>query len=120
DVEATTSADIESLDGQTQVGALLGTPGYMSPEQVRGDSITTATDVYALGSILFEVLAGEPTHPPGREALVATLTGDLDAPSKRAPSRPIAPELDEACTKALASEAANRPTAGELGDRIQR
>jgi eukaryotic-like serine/threonine-protein kinase len=121
DKETGTSAGIESLDGDTQVGAVLGTPGFMSPEQVRGETITPATDVYALGSILYEILAGEPTHPRGgNQALIATLTGDLISPARRAPARTIAPELDDACTKALAFEAADRPTAGELADRIQR
>ncbi|MBA3501630.1 MAG: serine/threonine protein kinase, partial [Deltaproteobacteria bacterium] len=47
---------IDSLEGETQQGAVLGTPGYMSPEQMRGDEITPATDIYALGAILFEIL----------------------------------------------------------------
>ncbi|MBA2539616.1 MAG: serine/threonine protein kinase, partial [Deltaproteobacteria bacterium] len=38
----------------TKAGAVLGTPGYMSPEQVRGDPAGTAADIYALGAMLFE------------------------------------------------------------------
>jgi tetratricopeptide (TPR) repeat protein len=45
-------------DGATAVGALLGTPEYMSPEQVSGGPVTPATDIYALGLILFEMLRG--------------------------------------------------------------
>src|SRR5262249_42688753 len=51
--------DVDTLEGQTQAGVMLGTPGYMSPEQVRGESVGIASDVYALGCILFEILAGE-------------------------------------------------------------
>ncbi|MBA2542790.1 MAG: protein kinase [Deltaproteobacteria bacterium] len=111
--------EIESLSGETQAGALLGTPGYMSPEQVRGDHITPATDVYALGAILFEILTGEPVHPAGHAALVSTLAAEHHAPAKRTPSRPIPPELDKACVQALSFEAADRPTAAALADALQ-
>ena len=109
-----------STEAQTQTGQMLGTPGYMSPEQIRGTAIGPATDVYALGSILFEILAGEPLHPRGEAALASTLGGEVQAmPSQRQPQRLIAPELDIACTHALADDLTERPTARELGERIQ-
>jgi len=112
---------IDSVEpGETQAGAVLGTPGYMSPEQMRGEEVTPATDIYALGAILFEILAGEPLHPRGA-AMSSTLAKDVAwMPSRRAPDRGIAPELDAACAEALLATPAERPTARELADAIQR
>ena len=105
--------------GQTQVGQLLGTPGYMAPEQVRGEPVGTPADIYALGSILFEILAGEPLHARGAGALASTLEAADPSPAHRVPARALAPELDAACVAALASDLAARPTARALATKIQ-
>ncbi len=111
--------DVQSLDGETKVGALLGTPGYMAPEQARGESVGTAADVYALGAMLFEILAGESLHPRGPGALASTLDGMDPSPDRRTPSRGIAPELDNICRSALAAEPHARPTARGFANAIQ-
>jgi non-specific serine/threonine protein kinase len=49
--------------GDTSTGVVLGTPGYMAPEQVRGDSIDVRADLFSLGAILFEMLAGVRAFP---------------------------------------------------------
>ncbi len=112
--------DITTLEGQTEVGALLGTPGYMAPEQARGEPAGPAADVYALGAILFEILVREPLHPRGTAGIAMTLTTPTVAPSTRRPERAIAPELDQVCVDALAADAGTRPRARELGERVQR
>jgi hypothetical protein len=61
---------VESDDGLTRTGFTVGTPAYMSPEQVRGDEPSPASDLYALGITLFELLAG-------RRPFVATSTLEI-------------------------------------------
>jgi len=100
---------------------LLGTPGYMPPEQIYGEStLDAACDVYALGATLFELLAGEPAHPRGNPAISSTLDGVKQGPLERRPDRNIPPELDAACLAALATDRWKRPTARELGEHVQR
>jgi serine/threonine-protein kinase len=114
------AAASDSSPGQTEAGALLGTPGYMAPEQMRGQDIGTAADVYALGAVLFEILAGEALHPAGPGAFASTLGSPTASPAQRRPDRAIAPELDAVCIEALAEEPARRPSARVVGERVQR
>jgi len=105
--------------GETAVGALLGTPGYMAPEQVQGAEIGPGTDVFALGCVLYEILAGTPALPRGTAALVVTLESKAHRPSAAAPPGAIPPELDDLCAHATAADREARPSARELGETIQ-
>ena len=121
DDSALVSVDAGTNPLVTAAGALVGTPGYMSPEQVRGDAdVDGRADVYALGSIMFEVLAGTRLHPGGQAAMTTTVEGVETRPGKRTPEADVPPELDELCVRALEIERGKRiGTARELGERIQ-
>ena len=104
--------------GQTVAGALLGTPGYMAPEQMRGEVIDARVDVFALGLILYEIVAGEPAIPRGADAFDATLSATCFRASAR--TADVAPELDDACASATTADPATRMTSARtLADRIQ-
>ena len=115
--------DIDTIDAtQTVAGAILGTPGYIAPEQIRADpDLDGRADVYALGCILYELLALQPLHPRGQAALSTALVGADARPSVRTPEHDIPPELDAICVRATALEREHRfATARELGDAVQR
>ena len=61
-VLAPNKSSTTAVPNLTQTGGSVFTPGYASPEQVQADSLTTATDVYSLGVILYELLVGRPPY----------------------------------------------------------
>ncbi len=105
--------------GKTVAGDILGTPGYMPPEQAQGETVDARSDVYALGCILYEVLTGMPALPSGLAGLHATVAASCLRPSERFPQAEIPIELDDACAAATAADRAKRPTARALAETIQ-
>jgi serine/threonine-protein kinase len=89
-------------DALTTEGEFLGTVDYAAPEQIRGAQVTKATDVYALGCVLYECLCGIP--PFRRETKLATVYAHLtDVPAPLSRYRSHLPEaLDEVIAQALA------------------
>jgi non-specific serine/threonine protein kinase/serine/threonine-protein kinase len=111
--------------------AVMMTPRYASPEQLLGETITTATDVYALGVVLYELLTRESPFPGGDAAPhelarliceVQPLTPSAAAARSGTRARwPRARDLDNIVMKALRKEPARRyGTAAQFGDDIRR
>ncbi len=106
-----------STDGTTEAGATLGTPGYRSPEQARGEVVTSGTDVFSLGIVLFEILARRSAMPHGPLGVVMTMDTEKHRPSKYA--RDVPPELDDLCARATIGDASQRPSARQFADSLQ-
>ncbi len=105
----------------TDGNLILGTPEYMSPEQVRGDEVDHRCDIYAAGVILFEMLAGR--VPFSARTPMHTMTAHLNEPIPSARGmrrdRDISPALEAVLFRALAKEPANRyPTARAFAEAL--
>jgi YVTN family beta-propeller protein len=105
-----------SQSGQTHAGGWVGTLGFVAPEQIRGERADARADIYALGCVLFHVLAGGP--PYQRESDEATLWAHLhdDPPSLRTSVPDAPPALQAVIDRALAKDPDDRwQSAGDLG-----
>ena len=105
---------------QTRDGVIVGTPMYVSPEQALGIGVDARSDLFSLGSVLYECIAGQPAFP-GLSApdIFAKVIRD-DTPSPSHFNSLIPPELDRLTHKLLAKKPENRhQTASELIDDLQ-
>jgi WD40 repeat protein/tRNA A-37 threonylcarbamoyl transferase component Bud32 len=114
---------LEPSVAQTQSGVIVGTPSYMAPEQTAGRSkpIGPATDVYALGAILYEALTGRPPFRAATplETLEQVRSQEPVAVRQLQPSVPK--DLETICLKCLQKEPAKRyASAAAFGDDLER
>ncbi|MGE0712751.1 MAG: protein kinase [Planctomycetota bacterium] len=107
-------ARIAEASSLTQTGAILGTPAYMAPEQVRGEAADARTDVYGLGALLYHCLTGRPPFEgTALEVLTRVLHEPPAPPRRRREEVPAAAE--ELCLRAMARRPQERfQTALEL------
>ncbi len=99
-----------SATGLTAAGARLMTPSYASPEQVRGGGITTATDVFSLGAVLYEVLTGRQAHPVDTSSAIS-IEKEICAREPPKPStanKAVDTDLDNIVLMALRTEPQRR------------
>ncbi len=99
----------------TQSGAVIGTPQYMAPEQVRGEPLSPRTDVYALGAILYEMLAGRPAFSAETAVALFRKICEEDPPT------PPGGDVATIAMKCLEKEPGRRyASAEELADDLRR
>ena len=100
--------DLAAAPTLTQAGTLMGTPYYMSPEQCRGEPLDARSDVYSLGAVLYEMLAGAP--PFTADTITGVVAKHLtETPPPLPRGAEIPPALERACLRALAKDVDARP-----------
>ncbi len=104
--------------GATQVGTMVGTPAYMSPEQIQGLKIDRRTDIFSAGVILYQFLTGKKPFSGGAWTMAKMiLQEDPQTPSTIAP---VSPDYDQIVFRALAKNPDNRyQSADEFGRALQ-
>ena len=124
---------------ETRTGLRILTPEYAAPEQIAGELVTTATDVYALGLLLYELLAGRHPYVSGSESLaeveravlestpsrpseaVSEIAGERRSTAPAPLRRQLTGDLDNIVLKSLRKEPERRyPSAAALADDLQR
>lgn len=94
----------------TTAGMAIGTAAYMAPEQAQAGTLSEATDIYAVGVVLYEMLTGQ--VPYDRPTPIATMLAHIQetpvAPSSRAPDAGIPPRLDGIVLQAMSRDPSDR------------
>lgn len=103
--------------GHTQAGMIYGTLRYMSPEQVKGEQQSAATDVYGFGLLLYEMLAGSAPVKRGQDLttlLIAIRDGISDEDLKR-----VQPDLANVIRRCVRTDPAERPVIAEVLEELK-
>ncbi|MCH8028018.1 MAG: tetratricopeptide repeat protein [candidate division Zixibacteria bacterium] len=101
-------ASVQGTDRLTKTGSTLGTVGYMSPEQVRGEKVDHRSDLFSMGVVLYELLSGlNPFKAESEAATMHAITQDNPQPLARF-NREVPDELQRIIDKALSKDVALR------------
>ena len=107
--------------GMTEVGSIIGTAQYLSPEQARGEDVTTASDCYSVGIVLYELLTGRVPFDGEKPVAIAMRQINEVPVAPRVIVPQIPPQLNEIVMKALEKRPSSRyRTAEEFSDALLR
>jgi serine/threonine protein kinase/tetratricopeptide (TPR) repeat protein len=102
---------LDSHENLTRSGMLVGSPGYMAPEQLTAEGLDARTDLFAVGAILFEMLAGRPAF--GGSNFIDTLHATLHEQPPALTGSPGVAAVDRVIRRALAKHPADRPASAD-------
>jgi serine/threonine-protein kinase len=101
-------ARVQTLETAPQTSSVLGTPTYLSPEQAQGAPVDARSDIYSLGVLLYEMLAGRPPFTGDSPVAIAYKQVNEIPPPPSTLNPDVTPRLDAVVMKALAKNPANR------------
>ncbi|MGZ4430196.1 MAG: Stk1 family PASTA domain-containing Ser/Thr kinase [Gaiellales bacterium] len=105
----------------TEVGSIVGTAQYLSPEQARGQTVGPQSDIYSLGVVLYEMLTGELPFKGDSAVEIAMKQVNEKPPRPSSKNRLISPALEQTVMRALAKDPALRfHSAREMSDELER
>lgn len=113
---------IQSKPGITRVGTVVGTPGYMAPEQAMGDTVDARADIYAIGVLIWEMLTGGTLFDSDdvAEIVASQMMGQSPRIREATKNERIPEELQTLIDELLQGEPVNRPSsAGDIRDRLR-
>ncbi|MGN6378124.1 MAG: Stk1 family PASTA domain-containing Ser/Thr kinase [Gaiellales bacterium] len=114
-------ARAQNTQQMTEVGSIVGTAQYLSPEQARGQAVGPQSDLYSMGIVLYEMLTGDlPFTGDGAVDIAMKQVSDAP-PSLRERNRLVSPALEQVVMRALAKDPALRhPSARAMADELRR
>jgi len=105
----------------TEVGSIVGTAQYLSPEQARGHSVGPQSDLYSMGIVLYEMLTGELPFTGGSAVEIAMKQVSDTPPPLHEQNRLVSPAMEQVVMRALAKDPALRyPSARAMADELRR
>ncbi len=117
DTQSSSSRNSSLADRLTRHGSMIGTPAYMSPEQAIGSDFDEASDMFAFGLLLQEMLTGEPARE--MESLHQLLTSVMRGETRPVDHREIDPDVIRLLEDLLRPDPAQRPTASDAAERLR-
>jgi len=100
--------DVEESHGLTGTGKIVGTPAYMSPEQIRGREVDGRADIYSLGIVFFEMLTGHKPYTANTPIELSLQHLHNPIPKAKQIVRDLPPEVDQIIAKAMAKNPEDR------------
>ncbi len=113
-------AKLTGSEGVTQTGTTVGTVAYMSPEQARGEEVDHRTDIWSLGAVLYEMVAGTtPFHGDNLLALSSAIA-DSEPRALSGQRADVPAQVDRVVSQALSKRKEERQQSARAGDRAAR
>ena len=98
----------------TRAGDIVGTPAYIAPEQARGQAVSPATDIYALSTMLYQLLSGVLPFPPGEDSMATLFMHAFEQPTPLTDVAPTVPgPIAEVVMRGLATDPGERISSAE-------